>query len=282
MSDDQGDELLRRLGRIAAADEALSAEEQELERYCAGELPDERVRSLEARAEHDPAFAQLLVAYRPLAPSLRARVAGQLVGQMAAPVPGAGAAPAAAPRPRRVSRPWSRAVWASATGALAMAAGLALWIRNHPVEAPMARELPAYHAEITGGDREQRGPAAPPAGPIRLRPRSRLEVVLRPATALAGPVAVESFLAPEGSIPAAALEPVSLPVAISPSGAVRVAGVVEELFGARRGRWRLLFLLRAGEARPDPTQSAERVSAAADGGPGWQRLGVELLLVDSP
>jgi len=212
--------------------------------------------------------------------------------------PIAGAAPApqrAAPSSGR-SRPARRAWRWGAGGALvAVAAAWLVWVGGRAGDGNgtgrSGAPLPAFEIDATGGDRQVRGPApSASSGAARvLRPESRLELTLRPATAVpGGAISVDAYLAPaggEGSQPHAQpaptgpqLEPVALPFAISGAGVAHLAGNAGQLFGARRGRWQLRLLV----ARADlpPAQRARLAAGAATAGPGWQRMAVELSLVD--
>src|SRR5262249_15490720 len=76
-------------------------------------------------------------------------------------------------------------------------AGLLMPVR--PRHRRPLRPLPAYALDLTGGERELRGSAPPGVDPgiIRLRPQSRLELVLRPATDVRGTVQVSALVAPK-------------------------------------------------------------------------------------
>ena len=291
MNEDRDDDLLRRLGRLAAEEEVLSADDQELELLCAGQLPDDRLRRLEARAEHDPDLALRLAAYRPLPPASRSKIAEALVREMAAP-PGAQGTTAgsdarrsgdrlvdagrkrARPVSARASR-WGRGwAWGSAAAAAA-AAAVMLWIGHWPSAIRARPALPSYALAVSGGERELRDPTAPAGAAVRLRPDSRLELVLRPATAVAGPVAVQAFLA-RGE----AMEPLPLQFEISPEGAARAAGSAAELFGSHRGRWQLRLIVQRSGAPGGDALSVAR-DARTPAGAEARRADVDLWLLDA-
>lgn len=142
------EETLEQLARLAREDEALEAE-----------LPAE----LRAPLSRERTSA--------LVDGIQARLATQAA---------AGAPPAArslsSSAPARASR--RRFVLSTAGGAVALAAGVLLWV-GRPVhdEAP----LPPYEVEIEGEQRTERS-TAPTLGSLRLRPGSTLRFEARPRT----------------------------------------------------------------------------------------------------
>src|SRR5581483_1136849 len=137
------------------------------------------------------------------------------------------------------------------TAVLAVAAGTVLWLNHRAPPADRAAPLPVYALDVIGGVQEQRGLGAPGTHPIRLRPDSPLELVLRPATAVRDRIAVDSFLVPaaaHGTGGDAAIEPAAIPFETSPDGAARARGTAASLFGARHGHWQLRLIVKTADA----------------------------------
>jgi hypothetical protein len=92
-------------------------------------------------------------------------------------------------------------------------------------------------------------------------------VVLRPAGAVEGPVAVR-FFAGEGD----RLEALAVEAEHEAAGALRVKGTAAEIVGSRGGSWRLIAVV----GRPDVLASggASLAKGEAARGAGWQRVEV--------
>ncbi|AUX31361.1 MULTISPECIES: hypothetical protein [Sorangium] len=167
-----------------------------------------------------------------------------------------------------------RGRWIAAAAVLAAAAAWVLVARlgpgRHQVGAtgePGALALlaapasvPDYAVSIAGGEAGQRsangGAVAP--GIARLGPGSRLEIALRPATRVEGPVAVRAFL-----IAGDKALPWDVRAEVSAQGAARIAGDTEALFrGVPEGEWEIAIAIGRPEALPD------RPAELADGPPG--------------
>ncbi|WP_437941042.1 hypothetical protein [Sorangium sp. So ce341] len=164
--------------------------------------------------------------------------------------------------------------WLAAAAVLAAAAAWVLVARLGPglheggatgdpgalalLEAPAP--VPDYAVSIAGGEAGQRsanGDAVAP-GTARLGPGSRLEIALRPATRVEGPVAVRAFLlAGDKALPW------DVRPEVSAQGAARIAGDTEALFrGVPEGEWEIAIAIGRPEALPD------RPAELADGPPG--------------
>ncbi|WP_437927975.1 hypothetical protein WMF37_01635 [Sorangium sp. So ce291] len=136
-----------------------------------------------------------------------------------------------------------------ATSALAAAAALLLLFRlapprsqdqgSGPVAPPGAQSfppVPAYAVAVSGGDQTMRG--APGAAPedgqaTSVGPGSTLEITLRPATRVEGPLEVRAFLVRDGEA-----RPWDVKIELSSQGAARIAGDRETLFqGVPAGRY---------------------------------------------
>jgi len=145
---------------------------------------------------------------------------------------------------------------------LAAAASALLVARPHP-----PGPLPAYELVATGGVREERG-TAETSGPVqRLSPQSILDVKLRPAIGVEGPVVTGAVLLRGDRV-----WPVSLDTQLAPSGAVslRAEG---RTFADRCGACQLRIVV----ARPAlEKQLGSLALEPATSGPGWQRFSVPI------
>jgi hypothetical protein len=278
--DPQDLSLLSQLGRLAAEEEALSPDDRELEALCAGQLDEERVRLLESRAAQDPELAIRLAAYRPLDDDRRAGIA-EAIARATAPAAQraerAGLPALGKPRVpgarKRALRAWFTG-WAAVGEIALVAAAALLWLHFRPATNASA-SLPTYGVDVIGGERELRDVSAPAleGAVVRLRPDSRVDLILRPATATAEPIAVEASLAQGGVV-----EPLPLRFEIAAGGAARASGTAAELFGARRGRWQLRLVVARGDGEAGDRRRRSSGDSPADGA---RRLTLELLLLDA-
>jgi hypothetical protein len=184
--------------------------------------------------------------------------------------------------PRLIPRPPPRyATVFGAAMAVATTVGFLLLpvrpTRRHP-----PRPLPAYSLVVTGGEGELPGLEPPAVEPriIRLRPQSRLELALSPATDVRGFVKVSAFVAPKDADGADSIEGVPLGFAIASDGAARASDTAAEIFGSRRGRWQLRVVV----ARPSVTPDEDETIARAKGSTrkDAQLIAVDLWLLDAP
>ncbi|XXX80813.1 hypothetical protein WMF30_18830 [Sorangium sp. So ce134] len=138
-----------------------------------------------------------------------------------------------------VARPWSGGPGRHPSGGEPGA--LALLSAPAPV--------PAYVVSVAGGEAGQRsanGDASAP-GIARLGQGSRLEIALRPATRVEGPVAVRAFL-----IAGDKALPWDVRAEVSAQGAARIAGDTAALFrGVPEGEWEIAIAIGRPEALPD-------------------------------
>jgi hypothetical protein len=131
---------------------------------------------------------------------------------------------------------------------LAVAAGLFLVVRPRGETA-----LPAYVVQVAGGTALLRGGESVVGAATQLEPDGALEIVLRPQSSIASPVAAQLLLERDGQFSEVAWAP-----QISPAGAVLFEGQVSELLPRVRGPARLHVVVRdAARASVDAT----RVSA---------------------
>jgi hypothetical protein len=137
--------------------------------------------------------------------------------------------------------------------------------------------LPVYVSELGGGDRPERAETGAP--PV-YAPGSRFQLVLRPATAVEGEVAVRCVIA--RSTDAAGRDwPPCARAERDPSGALRVAGTVGGDVPFEPGEWTLwVIVTRAGplgalrSRSPGAAELRRMAPGAALAGPGWSALRV--------
>lgn len=124
-------------------------------------------------------------------------------------------------------------------GALALAAGIALFLR-----APGIAPVPDYDLDVGRGRASSRNIPAP-SGPPAFSPGTEVEILARPHDAVDGAVAVRGALVREGET--RAFEPSFQ----AENGSIRIAGTRETLFGgAPDGAWELWLAVGRREALP--------------------------------
>jgi hypothetical protein len=226
-------DLLKALGRLER--ERRDAEQHDPWRALTeGALSAEERRELEARADRTEEGRRL----RALAAPVGQDLADRLLARMAAEQ-----------SPRPTTPPWWRGVGLALSLSTA-AASVVAYVATRP-DAP---GLPAYAAEIEGGDARLRGADA--VLPERaLTPDSVLSVTLRPDVPVEGGVDVRVFLA-EG----AALRPLGVQADVSAQGAVRIGGRVGHLLGADRpGAYEIVAVIGRPEHLPADADTLARV-----------------------
>ncbi|HXU29817.1 MAG TPA: hypothetical protein VN851_04485, partial [Thermoanaerobaculia bacterium] len=224
------------------------------DRLAKGQLSPDEERALRNLAEGSPEAAAAREAFRPLGADFEARVAGAIREQRAREREAGDAQ--AAPTAREVPAAPSGRVLVfrrRASFVIGSAAALAASLLAFVLLRPGAGALPVYTAQLSGGSRSERGTTAPPT---RVFSRgSRFEMVLRPATAVAGDVAVRCLLvAAEAGGLRAAIRPFPAcdRAELSPDGSLRVAGTVGEEIAIAPGAWHLWALVgRPGDLPAD-------------------------------
>jgi hypothetical protein len=229
--------------------------------------------ALEALAGSSGAGRAAMEAFAPLDERERTQLVAKILAARGAS-PGE---PAQAPAPpQAVARviPFParrRALLFSAATLAAVAASAALFFRS-----PGGSAIPTYQASIAG-EQAQRSPFGDPDAARRLGPGSAIDLVLRPATPVSGPLAARGFVLQGGRVRAW-----DAPVVISEEGAVRIAGSYDALLGGiPSGPCELVFAVgRPGELPSSP----EAIGAALrDPAPrGFQLLRVPVVLVERP
>lgn len=268
------DTLLRSLGRLARQEGVPEApaprpeDESRWEALCRGELDDAEREALRREAERSPVAERRWALYRPLDAAVRGRLGEQvrasLEGHRGEPGGDAVVVPIAGRRPAR---------WRLAMAAASVAAASLLWLLWPASTLP---PLPSYTLDLEGGRRAQRAGAAAASG--ELLAEGRIEIVLRPATAVSGPLAVRAFIARGGAV-----APWPLPAEIASSGAVRIAGAVRELLPAEPGAFQLAVAIGRPGRLPEAAEVAARLAAAGGAATSdWTLLSVHLRLLPGP
>jgi hypothetical protein len=151
---------------------------------------------------------------------------------------------------------------------LAAAAALVLMLR--PFDGPALAPLPSYALEIAGAEALVRGAESAP-GPEVFTPQSSLVVVLRPASAAPGDLALRAWQRHSGG----AWQIWEPKVEWSADGAARIAGSAGALLGETPGLVDLRVVVgRKGEL----PSTAEAAEAPRSGEPTWQRVDARVLL----
>lgn len=154
--------------------------------------------------------------------------------------------------------------------AVAVAAA-ALWMI---IPSQKLASVPEYTVDVRGGERVERGATSAVEVP-RIGPGSRLEVTLRPATSVAGEIAVRAFLLANGT--ARAWEP---KIEIAEGGGVHVAGTRETLFeGVAPGTYEMVFAVGRKEALPSANEVTSKSVGSA--GSAVKLLRYKVLIADA-
>ncbi|MCU0681123.1 MAG: hypothetical protein MUF34_02465 [Polyangiaceae bacterium] len=166
--------------------------------------------------------------------------------------------------------------------ALSAAAALLLVLRSpeRPEVATFAdlAPLPAYDLSVRGGLKQTRGVEEPTAQrPLRLAPSSELDLTLRPATRVEGPLALRTFVVQQGKV-----QPWAAPVEIAPTGALRVHGAAAKLLPGLEGVVELRLVVGRAEVLGEGSDLQAKAMAPSGSGPGWQTLRYNVELVKEP
>ncbi len=261
------DKLLRELVRVAKDDRVAKQDWNEAyhdarwDRLSAGTLTPEEDAALQALAEASEEARRAYEAFRPLDADFRARVVSAVEAQRAN-----GAAVEKPPGKLLlfVRRHAQVGSLLAAAASLAAVFGLLL-LRGPGAELPA---LPEYDLHLEGGVRTMR--SEPPTGDENdslFLPGNRFELVLRPRTAVSGPVTVRLFLERDGE-----LHLWEVPAEVSASGAVRVAGEIGREIVIEPGEWILWTLLGRPETLPEADQLRVHLGEPSPGGHDWVLL----------
>lgn len=303
------EDLLQALGELARDRERDAMRRPDVwSRLAHGELSARELSELEARAATDPPIELSLRAYRPLSNETRDRIFDALSATLPARTEPAlaggaedalveravaalteGAEPTKAPTPpsaapaevvsldarRRLLR-----IVTPLTGVLMAAAALWVLVVRPPDQTTQndLAPLPSYEITARGGLKSTRGvDDVKPKGVLRLAPGSELDLALRPATKVEGPLALRAFVAQGGEV-----RPLTVPVEAAPTGALRVRGPVNELFAGLKGQVELRFVIGRAEALGEGAKARAKAVSTEGSGPGWQTLHYTVELVDAP
>ncbi len=272
------DELLQALGRLAR-ERQNEADDARWRALTHGELSAEEEAALRREAAESRQARRQLDAFEPLGAEARARIASRLREELRAPEepathpsPGAGGTRL----PWRLSGRW----WVGSLAAAAAFCAVMLW---PAAELP---PMPAYALSVEGALASSRaGDSAAAGAPVRLAPGRRFALVLRPATAVEGPVAVRAFLGRDGRWTRWQIEP-----RIAPSGAVRVDSAVANdssprqagLLPAGAGNWQLALAVGRRGRLPDDAAVAAAAAAGRSGAADWVLLQAGIVIEPDP
>ena len=250
----EDERLLEALGAVAREGRDSADElDRLLGRLTHGELAPEMLAQLEEQAREDAGLALQLDAHRPLGPALRDRIAEGIIVAL---------------QPRAVRPPGMRWIRRVAYVCLPAAAAAVLFVGLR-TETPVV-PLPPYEIALRGDSRD-RAPPVPFTGPVTLSPGSRFELVLRPTQGTSGPVAARARLL-LGDRPV----PLTAPIQVAGSGAVRIEGTRHEIFGDRVGP----VILQVAVGHPEQLEVA--FVSDQSSGQGWQRFDAHVHLLPPP
>lgn len=294
------DDLLKALGEVARERAADAMRPDAWSRLAQGELAAHELSDLETRAATDPPLELSLRAYRPLSGEVRERIVDALSASLssfqeapsALPTPATAAEPAeraSATPPAPVSKVVSldarrrllRA--ASPVAVILSAAAVLLFVLRSPERPDVASfadlsPLPAYDLSVRGGLKQTRGLEEPtPQRLLRLAPSSELDLTLRPATRVEGPLALRTFFVQQGKV-----QPWAAPVEIAPTGALRVHGAAGKLLPGLEGVVELRLVVGRAEVLGEGSDLQAKAMAPSGSGPGWQTLRYNVELVKEP
>lgn len=264
----EAEDLLKALGALARDQAAEPAHDPRLEALAAGELSEVELKALQDLAAEDERWAEAVELHQPLSAPAVDRFTDAVLAELGAAPEAAPAAPPAheaeviplAPRRRRLMG------WSLGLGGLAAAAAIAFMLTGPGASPP----IPSYSLEVGQGAADVRGPAAAGGEVTALTPNTRLDLVLRPSSAVergdAG-LAAKAFLKVGDQI--TQWKP---PLTISDGGVVELVGRAGDLLPADlRGEITLILAVGRPEALPhSPTQVAKALSGGA--GPQWRLL----------
>jgi hypothetical protein len=257
--------LLKDLARVAREDreEQRQRLDERWDRLSHNALSVDEEAELRALAEGSDEMRDAYEAFRPLDADFRERVLHAVL----APQPAAEAEERAA-----TVLPFRRR-FVQVGGWLAAAAVLALVVTRlgGPVE-----PLPEYLLEVGGGDRQIRSEDPEAAEERVFAQGSRLELVLRPRTAVSGPVEASLFVDRGGK-----LRPWDVDAEVSSTGAVKVAGVLGRDLELEPGDWAVWIAVGRRGSLPDRERLVELLADLEPPVEGdWLLLRTRIRVVD--
>jgi len=254
MNDDE--KWLRELAQVANEDQQAGEArlDSRWDRLSAGDLSAEEEAALRAEAAASEEGRAAYEAFRPLGPEFQARVVQTLRNRSARRV---------VPFRRRAEQLGGWLV-----GMAAAAAVLFLMLRS-PGSLP---PLPEYTAVPSGGVQTLRG--APPQALGTLLPGSTFDLILRPGTAVSGPVEARYFLARGGEV-----RPWPVPkgaMQSSGDGVLRIHGMVGGAIVIPPGGWTLWAVVGRPRSLPDAAALRADLAQGQTRTPYWQALKIDL------
>jgi hypothetical protein len=252
-----------------------------------GKLSAEDEAALAALAARGEAPRDAYEAFRPMTAEEKGALADGAFAEIARRKARIVAAPAHVPERPAVAtaksvgtiarRPPRRALYAL-TVAASLAAAAAFGLLYRPASAPIA----AYMAFVEEGHSQERPYVRPGDAPsteaVSLRGDARVHLMLRPETAVAGPLTVRSYLVVNGVV-----RPWTVPVEVGPNGTLRIAGLHRSMFEAvADGACDLVVVIGRRDTFPTEDRVRERIAARErSGGPEGLRI-VALPLILGP
>ncbi len=235
-------------------------------------LSEEEATKLKALGETSEAHREAWEASEPIGEARRADFAEQITRSLEGQGK-AGPAKAESAKAGQVILLFPKKLVAPLLVAVALAAAAAI-VFVLP-GGPFAPEpMPAYAMIVTGGDRPMRSDPGAPSGqePIRLGPGSTLDLTLRPATRIQGPIAAEGYLVRGGKA-----RRWDVRAEISAEGAVHIQGERGSLFrNEPAGEVEIALVVGRPGEMPADAEAALRVDSPAR----WALLRRSVLLVD--
>jgi hypothetical protein len=233
------DELLHATVDAARLDRKRVEHEERLDAYADGKLSADELAAAARADDVDAHLVDELAAFRPLGDDARARIAGRVLQQIAAPK-----ARARGARFRRLT---------IATSAFALAAAVLLFVRARDG----SQTLPPYEVSFVGGEQPLRGPSATDPGEHKFSRGQRFRILLRPRTALQDRVGAKLFLRRADDV-----RVWDAPVDVSNEGAIRVVTSLDTLPPASDGAWELVVAVGRPDALPSTGAELDEAHAA--------------------
>ncbi len=234
-----------------------------LQRLVEGTLSANELQDLQRRAQQDPELAEALKLFAPPPAAQDQALADAVVAALSSA--SAGQHDLARARARRSARVLT--IWAPA---LAVAAVVAIFVVVGQ-NAPPGEALPPYSVVVQGGEARVRG-AAPSTEPLRLTPDAPLEILLRPQTTVAYPVAVAGYARFPSDGP---WVPLTVNFEKGQTGAMRLVANVSSLLPNRAGHGVLVFVIHSAHSEKPSSKALNRDEMD----PTWRKLVVPVFVV---